>query len=353
MNDDTAFSARHDSDGPVETRLLLQQDGARHDARRRIVARALGSRHVLTARASIAAHARALVDELVRAGGGDLVDDLARPLTRTSVADLVGLPTEQRERVFGWVAEILHDDRYVPERIAGQGAPQARLEFARFVGEQIEARRREDDRSDALGRLLDPDPVTGVVLTDQEISAHARNLCQAASGATILLIGNVMYELLVAPDRYHQVKRRPELVATAVEESLRHDPPNNFVRRVCTAPVEVTGTRIDPDDEVMISLASANRDAARFSSGEVFRLDRGRPPAHLAFGWGPHYCVGAVLARTIAGCALDAVIAQPHVPSLAPHFVYERQTGLAGLARRGPRHLDVTYDGTPLTSSAS
>ena len=95
MNDDTAFSARHDTDGPVETRLLLQQDGARHD---RVGGSSPGhSGVVMCWRHGLdAAHARALVDELVCAGGGDLVDDLARPLTERSVADLIGMPTEQR-----------------------------------------------------------------------------------------------------------------------------------------------------------------------------------------------------------------------------------------------------------------
>ena len=216
----------------------------------------------------------------------------------------------------------------------GQGAPDRRDWNSPVSSANRSKRADEDDRSDALGRSSIADPLTGVVLTDQEISAHTRNLCQAASGATLLLIGNVMYELLVAPDRYHQVKRRPELDTTAVE-SLRHDPPNNFVRRVCTAPVEVTGTRIDPDDEVMISLASANRDAARFSSG--LPLGPGAPAGT------PGLWLGAALLRRRRArpdnrrCALDAVIAQPHVPSLTALRVQRRGSRVLAHGASAPR----------------
>lgn len=93
-----------------------------------------------------------------------------------------------------------------------------------------------------------------------------------------------------------------------------------------------------------MSLTSANRDRSRFSSGEDFRLDRDRPPGHLAFGWGAHYCIGAFLARTMAAAALQSIVERDQSPRLAPGFQYERQPGLAGLARRGPHRLDVIFD---------
>lgn len=343
LTNEEAFSARHVNDGPIQTRHLLQLDGPHHSARRRIVARAIGARHVLAARPSIELRSEALVRRLVERGGGDLIAELAVPLTTSSVADFVGLAHDQRDRVFGWVADILHDDRDLPERIAGRGAHAARGDFARFITGEIERRRGQTVNTDALGRLV-PDPVTGISLTDAEVVTHARNLCQAANGATTLLIGNVAYELLRAPDLYQRLKRDRSLIPTAIEESLRHDPPNNFTRRVCTTPLNLQGTSIAVGEEVTVSLASANRDRSRFSSGEDFRLDQGRPPAHLAFGRGAHYCIGSFLARTMATSALQSLVERDQSPRLAPGFQYERRPGLAGLARRGPHRLDVIFD---------
>jgi len=344
LTNEVAFSARHVNDGPIQTRPLLQLDGPHHNARRRIVARAIGARHVLAARPSIELRSEALVRRLIERRGGDLVAELAVPLTTSSIADFVGLAHDQRDRVFGWVVDILHDDRDLPERIAGRGARAARADFHRFITAEIERRRGQTVHTDALGRLLEPDPETGISLTGAEVVTHARNLCQAANGATTLLIGNVVYELLRAPDLYQRLKRDRSMTPTAIEESLRHDPPNNFTRRVCTAPLTLEGTSIAVGEEITVSLASTNRDGSRFSNGEDFRLDQGRPPGHLAFGWGTHYCIGAFLARTMAASALQAIVEQDQSPRLAPGFQYERQPGLAGLTRRGPHRLDVIFD---------
>jgi cytochrome P450 len=125
----------------------------------------------------------------------------------------------------------------------------------------------------------------------------------------------------------------------ALDESLRHDPPGQFTARTCIKQTELGGVAIEPGDEVVLSIASANRDESLFSGGECFELARGRVPGQLAFGRGRHRCPGAPAARMVAASALEALLDKIPEVRLAPGFVYQAED----FSARAPRHLRVEF----------
>jgi cytochrome P450 len=155
----------------------------------------------------------------------------------------------------------------------------------------------------------------------------------------VRLIANALYELVRVPARYAQLRADRALVAVALDESLRHDPPAAFTARTCVKDTELGGVRIRPGEEVILPLLSANRDEAVVPDPERFDLRRGRVPNHLSFGRGRHRCPGAPLARMIAANAVEALLDRIADIRLAPGFVYESED----FSAPGPRHLDVEF----------
>jgi len=140
------------------------------------------------------------------------------------------------------------------------------------------------------------------------------------------------------PALFTRLQADPELIPTAVEESLRHDPPVQFLMRTCTAETEVEGERICPHDKVAFGIASANRDESVFEDPHSFRLDRPDPRNHLGFGGGPHVCPGATLARLEARVAVAVFLDRVGSVRLADGQGYEK---VPVFWARGPRELRV------------
>ena len=177
--------------------------------------------------------------------------------------------------------------------------------------------RRAESRDDFITVLLQSE-VEGRRLTDVEARTQLVFLLVSGNETTRHLIGNLMWRLATTEGLLDQLRDDRELVDAAIEETLRLDPPVQFLMRTCTAPADVRGAALCPHDKVAFGIASANRDASVFDAPDAFRLDRPDPRAHLGFGGGPHVCPGSALARLEARVAvhsfLDRVTAVRPVP---------------------------------------
>ena len=197
-----------------------------------------------------------------------------------------------------------------------------------------------------MTRLLQTE-VDGRRLTDVEARTQLVFLFISGNETTRNLIGNLLFMLASDPALFDASAGRPELVPVAVEESLRHDPPVQFLMRTCTAAADVQGAQICPHDKVAFGIASANRDETVFDDPHEFRLDRPDPRNHLGFGGGPHVCPGATLARLEARVAVSVFLDRVSGARLAEGQGYEK---VPVFWARGPRELRV--DLSPRTVAA-
>jgi cytochrome P450 len=165
--------------------------------------------------------------------------------------------------------------------------------------------RRANPRDDFLGTLVNATTETGG-FSDEEIISNAMLLLLAGHVAVRNLVGNAIYLLLTHPEQFTQVKVESALLHNAVEETLRYEPPVTLIPRIAAEDFEFQGNAIREGQIVQLSIASANRDAVHFPGGERFDISR-KPGRHLSFGYGPHGCLGASLAREEAQIALETL----------------------------------------------
>jgi cytochrome P450 len=247
------------------------------------------------------------------------------------IADLLGWPPEDRDLLRPWSHAIVA--MYEVDRTAEQEA-RARLactEFAAYVGELADRRRRRpaDDLVTHLVQARDG----GDRLDDHELVATVVLLLNAGHEASVNGFGNGLVQLLRAPDQLALLRRHLDddaLVALAAEELLRHDSPLQLFERTATQDVEIDlpgqPLRLARGQKVAALLGAANRDPAVFAEPDRFVVDRS-PNPHLAFGAGIHFCLGAPLARLELQTALRALLrrfpelAQSGEPERRPSFV--------------------------------
>jgi len=251
-----------------------------------------------------------LVDELldtVQARGEmDLVRDLAYPLPAIVIAELLGAPPEDRENFKVWSDGIV--------AFQGSGVVSAELmahsqhhllEMRAFLAELMAERRREP-RDDLLSRLVEAE-MEGDRLTEAELLTTCVTLLTAGHETTTTLIANGLYTLLCHSQQMAQLRGNPALMPAAVEEMLRFESPLQRNPRRVAEDLEFGGQRMRRGDYVLQILGAANRDPDVFADPDYFNLVR-QPNRHLAFGLGPHFCVGAPLARLEAPIAISTVL---------------------------------------------
>jgi cytochrome P450 len=268
---------------------------------------AFTSRAVERMRAAVAAR----IDELLAALDGrdefDLIGEFAWPLPAAVIADLLGVPRDAVPRLKAWSDELsgfVFSGRHVQEKYerAARGVAGMAAYFARLMEEK---RARPDA---GLISALIASSGSEEPLTPDELEAMCVLLLFAGHETTTHLIGNGMLALLRDPDRIAALRADSARLPSTVEELLRLVHPNTLaIRRFATCDLEIGGTRIRRGETVLLALASANRDPARFADPD--RLDPARAgPDHLALGHGPHYCLGASLARLELHVAFDTLL---------------------------------------------
>ena len=324
---------------PEEERMLGEMDPPRHPRLRRIMRRSFDRRAVEAERVFAREEAGRLLSSWPPGAAIDLVSQYTDQISNLVSFHLLGFPLEDSERIVEWVRELLHSDWPAMNRTErGEGLAGAFPEFAAYLDGLVDRRRNPDAPDDLVARFvrsrLDGESLSPTVL--RSLTAH---VVLGGISTTTNLLGSMLLRILREPELHERLREKPSLVAAAAEESLRLDPPVLFVMRVCRRDTEIAGERIHEGEQVLVGIASANRDEDVFEAPDVYRLDRGLP-RHLSFSGGAHHCLGAGLARLVAREAIGAFVERFDVGEvrLAPGFVFE---GVPVFLEFGPVRLDV------------
>ena len=283
-------------------RSLIHRDPPDHTRLRGLVNKAFTPKTV----AALEGRIQTIVDELlddVVGGGMDIVQSLAYPLPVIVIAEMLGIPAEDRGRFKTWSDEISivfgGDLAAIPEAMIRQAA-KAREELVTYLVDAV-SKRRATPRDDLLTAMIRAEE-DGGRMSEDELYSTAVLLLIAGNETTTNLIGNGLYALLKHPDQHARVWADPSLIPNAIEEMLRYDSPVQLTSRLAKSNMEIEGTKIPAGDWVFFILGSANRDPAQFPDPDRFDLDRTNTK-HVSFGAGSHFCLGAPLAR------LEALVA--------------------------------------------
>ena len=273
---------------------LLEMEGSDHLRVRRLVSAALDPRRIRKLRVRIEAIVKELLDPIAPRGRMEFLEELAVPLPVHMISELLGWPAEKRDRLRPWSAQIvrLYEKDYTKEDEAR--AESATTEFAAALDELAQARQAEphDDLVSALVAARDH----GNRLSRDELIATCMLLLNAGHEATVNGAGNGLLALLRHPDQFAKLRNDPKLIPTAIEEMLRYDAPLHLFHRFALEDFEHGGIQFKRGDMLGFLYGSANRDPQAFERADEFDVRR-HPNAHLAFGSGAHFCLGAPLAR--------------------------------------------------------
>ena len=272
---------------------ILDSEPPKHTRLRRLVAGAFGRGHVQRLAPRIEELARDLLDGLP-GGEFDVIELYAEPLPVLVIAELLGVPEDERHLLRPWsqaIVKMYEVDR-TPEQEAE--ARTASVQFADYVDE-LAGRRAAAPGEDLLTDLVNARDGSDR-LSARELVATAVLLLNAGHEASVNGFGNGLHSWLTADPRPGVEVGDPAAVSRLVEEFLRHDSPLHLFERTAKEPAEVAGIRLEPGDKVAALLGAANRDPVVFAEPDRFDPTRD-PNPHLAFGAGIHFCIGAPLAR--------------------------------------------------------
>lgn len=318
---------------------LLNIDPPDHTRLRRLVSKAFTPRRVAAFEPRVRELTDGLIDSFAKRGEADLIHELAFPLPLYAICDLLGVPAEDQDDFRAWAGMMIRHDRG-PRGGVGRAVKRMRAYLAELIH-----RKRQDPGDDLISGLIRASD-HGEHLTGDEAAAMAFILLFAGFETTVNLIGNGTYALLRHPG---QRTSWEEAVASgdearqnaAVEELLRYDGPVEMATwRFATEPLELGGQHVATGEPVLVVLAAANRDPAKFGAPDVLDLTRS-DNQHLGLGHGVHYCLGAPLARLEGRVALGALFQR--LPGLQLGIEPEELRWRGGLIMRGLRTLPVTF----------
>jgi len=272
------------------------------------------------------------VERLAPSGEMDLIADFASSIPVIVIAEMLGVPAEDRARFRHWSEEIVRTLGISSVEDARASARAGRELRAYF--ESIAAERRQNPKDDLLSALLQAEE-EGDRLSWDEVVGTLILLLLAGNETTTNLIGNGMLALLRNPEQLEALRADPELTDSAVEELLRYDGPVQATSRITLEDVEIRGTKIPALTELIALIGSANRDPDQFSDPDVLDVHRS-DNRHLAFGFGIHFCLGSNLARYEGRTAIRALV--DHFPGmkLATDHVEWRRNPILRAALRLP-----------------
>ncbi|MEU7582438.1 cytochrome P450 [Streptomyces sp. NPDC041068] len=326
---------------------LLNIDPPDHTRLRRLVSKAFTPRRVAEFAPRVQELTDDLIDRFVEEGTADLIHEFAFPLPIYAICDLLGVPREDQDDFRDWAGMMI--------RHGGGprgGVARSVKKMRGYLAELIHRKRLDpgDDLISGLIRASDH----GEHLTENEAAAMAFILLFAGFETTVNLIGNGMYALLTHPEQRERLQKAIQegdtaLLETGVEELLRFDGPVELATwRFATEPLSIGGQDIAAGDPVLVVLAAADRDPARFDDPDTLDLSR-RDNQHLGYGHGIHYCLGAPLARLEGQTALATLLRRLPDLQLAADPADLRWRG--GLIMRGLRTLPVEFTTAQKTTS--
>ena len=306
------FGAKFGVGSPLHahhTTSLVFNDPPYHTRVRRQIVAALSPTAIKGMMPSLKALVAQLCDAAAARGQCDLISEFAAAIPIEVIGNLLGVPRDERGPLRGWSLAILGALDPAPSAAAlarGQCSVREFLDFTRAL--VAERRRRLRGDSDLLSRLI-LDETGGRPLGEAELLHNCIFLLNAGHETTTNLIGNGLYLLLRHEDARRRLAAQPGLIASAVEECLRYESPNQLGNRLVVTPVEIGGRRFEAGSYLTLCIGAANRDPVEFADPDRFDIGR-EPNRHLAFAVGAHACAGMSVARLEGQVAIAAFLAR-------------------------------------------
>lgn len=292
------------SQWPTWTRYIRESfidlEPPRHTRLRRLVAKAFTRRSSEAFRPRLEQAADEILGDALQRGSIEVIEEFAKPIPVMMIADLMGISSEDHGRLLEWSNAIVKvfDERVTPEE--GEAAEQATRDFVAYLDEEI-SKRRAHPRDDLLSAMIEVEDA-GDALSDEEIVGTAILTLNAGHEATVHAIGNSLLALARNPSAYSALTTGVD-ISSAVDELLRFDSPLQMFERWVLEDTELDSHRLERGTKVGLLFGSANRDPDVFEDPDRIDLERS-PNAHVSFGGGLHYCVGAPLAKVELEAAL-------------------------------------------------
>ncbi|MCL4421572.1 MAG: cytochrome P450 [Actinobacteria bacterium] len=329
---------------PEEDRVLGEQDPPQHPFIRRLVLSAFNVAAVRKQEPFIRDQARALLEAIPNSATVDLVEAFTVPLPNLATVHLLGFPLGDAKRIASWSREVMDSEWPAMNRTErGVGFDGAFPEFTAYIDDHIAHLRSAEsigEGGESLLVQLMKAELDGQALSDRQLRALVHNLLIGGITTTSQLLGNAAYELLSSEELACQIREDPSKIPQMLEESMRLAPPVMFIPRGCVKQVEIGGVLIPAGAKVIVGTASANRDERVFAEADEFVVPREGAERHLTFGFGPHLCLGAHLARTVGRIGIEELLGRFPQGSieLASGYVFEK---VASFFEHGPRSLEV------------
>jgi cytochrome P450 len=285
---------------------LLHSDPPDHTRMRALVTREFNPTVVESMKPQIQAAVDELIDEAISKGSMDVANDLASPLPIRVIAQILGVPKSDHHFFRTWADDVLafqgvnkpsEDDLARADRAIRHVRP--------YVREMMEDRRRQP-REDLVSKFVAAEAEGGRI-GEEELISTCVTLCIAGQETTLSFIANTVWALLAHPEELRRVREDESLLAPALEEGLRFESPVSRQPRLMREDFELKGHTFKKGDVVFQMVNAANRDPEVFADPQRFDVAR-RPNRHIAFGFGIHFCVGALLARTEGQIAIGTAL---------------------------------------------
>lgn len=317
---------------------LLNMDPPDHSRVRKMIAGTFTARRVASLEPHVTALVEQYLDEMIESGpDADLVEAFAGRLPVQVICELLGVPMADRTQFGAWSRAFLAttSKEYTAEQVQ-----HAQMSLFGYLSDLIN-RKRQDPQDDILSDLVLENDASGAV-SELELTFLGVTLLVAGHETTVNMISNGVFALLLDSGAAEQLRAHPEQIDTAVEELLRlFGPGTEGLLRITLEDVELSGVAIPAGSAVLPSLVSANRDELRYPSCEVMDLTRKDAP-HLSFSHGPHYCIGAALARAELRVSFNEILRR--LPGLALAVAADEVPRPEGLLVNGVSSLPVTWD---------
>jgi cytochrome P450 len=286
-----------------------------------------------------------LIDNFAGKSRIDVVSELSFPLPVTVICKILGVPAEDVMRFHAWIEAIIDAFDLSPNTRPEERQPRlaaadrSRRELDAYLTSLIQKFAKTPGEG-MLSALVNDDGPEGR-LSPNELLSNAELLLIAGHETTVNLISHSVLSLLRHPEAFELLRRRPELIPSAIEELLRFEPPLQLLpQRSALADIEIAGTTIPKGAPIILLLASGNRDPERFAHPDQLNLER-HDNQHIGFGHGIHYCFGAPLARLEGQIAVSEFVRRVKKPRLVVDPPPYRHSELL----RGPRQLLLDIDG--------
>jgi cytochrome P450 len=338
-----AAGAENDEVDLTEEMILksrsLSMDGPGHVQLRRLAGQAFTNKRVQGMRPQIQQVTDGLLDGMAAAGPpADLMASLAAPLPMQIICALLGLPEKDRAQFSEWSAALI--GHHAITRYSGEDVTKVRQAMTEYLMGLIAVKRRQP-QEDILTVLAHAED-NGDRLTDFEIVAVTRAMLVAGHITTVSMIGIGLWRLFRHPAQFEALKADLSLVSSAVEEILRYQPQGHFAfPQIATEDTEIRGVKIRSGELVFAPSYGANRDERQFPNAETFDIER-KPNAHLSFGYGSHFCIGAPLARVELEIAYRSLLQR--FRGLAPAIPLDQMRWRRGEVVGALEELPVTWE---------